>query len=180
MKTTVIANFKGAVSQRIPPFWGSEKGRGHWKGNWGDVSEKEAVEREWKDKYAKWRRGFVRARALTRYRESERIKGNRRVIQPAHNVSTLFSVGGRPRGKLPSTRGEEIQQLSQRKSSSYISAALGKQNKLTRGPWSPELEPGLRLSQFMRWKASWKIYSFWRQESNALCVQKSRERDPVF
>lgn len=45
-------------------------------------------------------------------RERERIKGNRRVIQPAHNMSTLFSVGGRPRGKLPSTRGRNSTALS--------------------------------------------------------------------
>ncbi len=46
------------------------------------------------------------------FRESERIKGNRRVIQRAHNVSTLFSVGGRPGGMLPNTRGRNSTALS--------------------------------------------------------------------
>ena len=39
-------------------------------------------------------------------------------------------------GGLCLTHKGEIQLLFQRKSSSYISTALGKQNNLTRGPWS--------------------------------------------
>lgn len=46
------------------------------------------------------------------YRESESIKGNRRVIRRAHNVSTLLSVGGRPRGELPNTQGGNSTALS--------------------------------------------------------------------
>ncbi len=44
-------------------------------------------------------------------------------------------------GERCATHKGEIQQLFQRKSSSYISAASGKQNSLTGGPQSSELEP---------------------------------------
>lgn len=71
-----------------------------------------------------------------------RIRGNRGVVQPAQNMSTLFSVGGRPRGTAPNSRGGNSDALSTEVLAIHLRSLFG-QGKKQQGPPGPELQPEL-------------------------------------
>lgn len=105
------------------------------------------------------------------FKKSERIKGNRRATQLAHNVSTPFSVGGRPRGTLLNTQGRNSTALSAEILIIYLHWF-----RKAKQPDERTVKPPSRslwLSQSTGRKGSWKIYSFWRQESDTSCVKTS-------
>lgn len=166
MKTMVIAHFKGAASQRIPTLWGSLK-------EIEKVIEGMSKAKRELNTWNWWIEGEgVSVCAHTHRRELKEMGELHSELITCQHCS-VWEVAP---GESCNTRGRNSTALSTEIHIIHLRCFRKAKQAGERAAEPPELEsPGCGCLSSWGGKGSWKIYSFWRQESDTSCVKTQQK-----